>query len=281
MADRDTPAPAPPPLSAREAFIKHWPLYIYEGILLGCFMISACGFTVLLEYPGAAGYAAIHSALIRRALIGVAMGATAVGLIYSSIGKKSGAHMNPAFTLSFLWLQKIALWDAVFYIVGQFIGGTLGVCFSRLVFGPPITSPQVQWIVTVPGPAGVGAAWLGEFIISAILMGTVLVVNSTRNLGRYTGIFAGVLIFLFVTFEAPYSGFSMNPARTFASAFPSGVWTAWWIYFTAPFIGMFSAIEIVALAARERKMLCPRLNHSHHSHDILPCLCTAGTVPVI
>ena len=275
----DTQAPAAPePMSARVAFAKHWPLYIYEGVLLGCFMISACGFTVLLEYPGAPGFAAIHSTFIRRALIGVAMGATAVGLIYSPIGKKSGAHMNPAFTLSFLWLEKIAPWDAVFYIIGQFIGGTLGVVFSRLVFGPPIAAPQVRWIVTVPGPAGIGAAWLGEFIISAVLMGTVLLVNRSRNLGRFTGIFAGVLIFLFVTFEAPYSGFSMNPARTFASAFPAGIWTQWWIYFTAPFIGMFSAIEFFALVGRERDILCPRLNHSHHSNEILRCQCAAGVL---
>jgi aquaporin Z len=262
-----------PRLSARQALVQHWPLYVIEGVLLAGFMISACGFSVLLEYPGAPGYAAIHSDILRRALIGVAMGSTAIGLIYSPIGKRSGAHMNPAFTLGFLWLQKISMWDAVFYMVGQFIGGVLGVLFSRLVFGAALASHAIEWIVTVPGPQGAGAAWLGEFIISAVLMGTVLLVNRSKKLSRFTGVFAGILIFLFVTFEAPYSGFSMNPARTVASALPSGIWTACWIYFTAPIIGMLTAIEIHALAIRERRALCPRFTHTGHSQHVLPCDC--------
>jgi aquaporin Z len=281
MTGQNESASTPSRLSARQAFAQHWPLYIIEGVLLAGFMISACGFSILLEYPHAPGYAAIHSGFIRRALIGVAMGATAVGLIYSPIGKKSGAHMNPAFTLGFLWLQKIALWDALFYMVGQFIGGVLGVLFSRLVFGPALASPQIQWIVTVPGPQGAGAAWLGEFIISAILMGTVLLVNRSRTLSRFTGVFAGILIFLFVTFEAPYSGFSMNPARTVASALPSGIWTQWWIYFTAPVIGMLTAIEIHALAIRERHTLCPRFTHGGHSKHVLPCNCQYRVLQVL
>lgn len=209
------------------------------------------------------------------------MGATAVGLIYSPIGKKSGAHMNPAFTLSFLWLQKIAVWDAIFYMVGQFIGGVLGVLFSRLVFGAALASHQIKWIVTVPGPQGIGAAWLGEFLISAILMGTVLLVNRSQTLSRFTGLFAGVLIFLFVTFEAPYSGFSMNPARTVASALPAGIWTQCWIYFTAPVLGMLAAVELHALVIRERHLLCPRYTHSSLSHHVLPCDCRYGVLEVL
>src|SRR3954468_6003935 len=103
---------------------SHWPLYAIEGALLGIFMVSACAVTALVEHPASPIRQAIQSALLRRAIIGLAMGATALLLIYNPLGKRSGAHMNPAMTLSFLRLRRIALIDAVFYIAAQFVGAS-------------------------------------------------------------------------------------------------------------------------------------------------------------
>ncbi len=58
---------------------------------------------------------------------------------------------------------------------------------------------------------------------------------------RLTGLVTGLLICSFVTFEAPYSGFSMNPARTIASAVPSHIWVAWPLYMLVPPLAMLSA----------------------------------------
>ena len=60
-------------------------------------------------------------------LTGIAMGSTAIALVFSPLGKRSGAHFNPAVTLTFWRLGKVKNWDAVFYIVAQFIGGIAGV----------------------------------------------------------------------------------------------------------------------------------------------------------
>jgi aquaporin Z len=57
-------------------------------------------------------------------------------------------------------------------------------------------------------------------------MVVILFAINTPKFARCTGLFAGTLVALFITFEAPYSGMSINPARTVASALPSGVWTA-------------------------------------------------------
>ena len=57
-------------------------------------------------------------------------------------------------------------------------------------------------------------------------MGVVLIASNTPRLARLTGFFAGALIAIYIALEAPLSGMSMNPARTFASAVPSGNWTA-------------------------------------------------------
>lgn len=72
-----------------------------EGAELGLFMISACLFVALLEYPPSAVHQLLPDPALRRVLIGVAMGVTAILIIYSPIGQRSGAHFNPAVTLTF------------------------------------------------------------------------------------------------------------------------------------------------------------------------------------
>ncbi len=240
---------------------KHWPEYLMEAACLGFFMISAGVFTALFEYPNSAVHKAIASSDLRRALIGVAMGLTAVTLINSPWGQQSGAHMNPAITLAFLRLRKVPSWDASFYIGAQFIGGLLGVLVTRVVLGMAFTHPSVNYIVTVPGAAGMMPAFVGEALIAFCVMFMILIVTNTPKLSRWTAILVGTLIAIAITFEAPYSGMSINPARTIASAFPSGVWTAAWIYFIAPIGGMLVAVEIYKMMRKGAEVACPKLNH--------------------
>jgi aquaporin Z len=240
----------------------HWPEYLMEGAALGIFMISAGLFTMLFELPDSPLHTAIPSDFIRRALIGLAMGLTAVSLIYSPWGKTSGAHMNPAVTLSFLRLGKIPTWDAIYYIGAQFIGGTLGVVLIQIIFQDEFMKPPVYYVATLPGPGGPLVAFLAEALISFGMMSTVLLVSRNPKLGQYTGYFAGTLVFLYITFEAPMSGMSINPARTFASALPGFVWKDIWIYFTAPLVGMLSAVEIYRWFF-DHHHHCPKLVHSH------------------
>ncbi len=266
-----------PAIGAWATFRKNWRLYVYEGILLACFMVSACVFTALMEYPNSPAAKMVTSPFLRRVVIGLAMGITAVILIYSPLGKRSGAHMNPAFTLGFLRLAKIRRMDALGYMIGQFVGGGVGVLVSQLILGHHvIASSEVNFIVTIPGVWGTGIAWMAEFTISFLLMAMVLTVNQFTRLAPLTGCFAGALIVLFVMFEAPLSGFSMNPARTFGSAVLAHIWTDWWIYFTAPALGMLAGIEIHRIFAGEFVVLCPKLNHSRHHHSLRPCGCLAN-----
>jgi len=244
------------PLMALRA---HWPEYLIEAWAMGMFMISAGVFTVLFEYPASPLNGAIHNADVRRVLIGVAMGLTAVMLIYSPWGQRSGAHMNPAVTLTFWRLGKVKGWDAVYYIIAQFIGGTVGVYIAWMILGVAFASPQVNYVATLPGDAGAGVAFIAETVISALMMLMVLhVSNSSR--ARYTGVFAGVLVALFISVEAPLSGMSINPARSFASAFPLQQWNAFWIYLTAPVLGMQLAAAIHGITRHQ--VNCAKLIHS-------------------
>ena len=190
------------------------------------------------------------------------MGVAAVFLIYSSWGKRSGAFMNPAMIVSFLRLGRVKPIDAFGCVACQFIGGTLGVILPALVLGSWVMHPSVNYVVTVPGSSGLAAARMGEFIISLGMIFMMISVNKVPRLAPWTGYFAGLLLVLYITYEAPYSGMSLNPARTFRSAIVANLWTGWWIYLTAPVLGMLGGVELHRLLTHEHQRLCGKLNHS-------------------
>lgn len=148
--------------------------------------------------------------------------------------------MNPAVTLTYLLLKRINKIDAFFYVIAQFIGGLLGVLVVKFFFSDFVRDSSVNYLATIPGNNDNTSAFLYEFLMSFVLIEVVLIAGNS-TLSRYTGFFAGLLLVVYITFEAPFSGMSMNPARTLASAIPSHVYTAIWIYFLAPVGGMLSA----------------------------------------
>jgi aquaporin Z len=225
------------------------------------FMISAGAVGVLLESSRSSLPQTIMDADVRRALGGLAMGLTAIALIYSPWGKRSGAHMNPAITLAFLKLGRIARVDAAFYIVAQSVGGALGVYIVLALFGEAFAAPPVSYVATTP-PHGAAVAFGAEFLISFLMMTMVLRAMGSQRYMRYTGLFAGVLVAAFISLEAPYSGMSMNPARTFASALPGGVWNGFWIYLLAPTAAMQLAVAVHLPLRGLNSVPCSKLLHT-------------------
>ena len=241
----------------------HWPEYLIEAGAIGTFMVSAAGFAALLYYPASIVATAIHSEFLRRCLMGLAMGLTAMAIIYSPAGQRSGAHMNPAVTLTFFRLGKIAFPDAVAYIVAQFIGAAVGLAVIASALTGVVSDPSVNYVTTVPGPAGVAVAFAAELTISFVLMACVLAVSNDRRVSAYTGVCAGLLVWLYVTVEAPLSGMSMNPARTLGSALLSADFRSLWIYFAAPPLGMLTAGELFVRRHGLHRVLCAKLHHPH------------------
>lgn len=243
------------------ALRQHWPEYLCEAACLGLFMVSAGVFTALLEYPNSPVHQALPNDFLRLALNGLAMGLTAITIIYSPIGARSGAHMNPAVTWTFFRLGKVKPWDALFYPVFQTLGGVVGVLLVKFALGKIFTDAPVNYVVTVPGKAGVNTAFIAETAIACGMMLMVLFMTNKPKLARFTGLCGGALVFLYITFEAPLSGMSINPARTVASALPSGNWTATWIYFIAPIAGMLLAVEIYRALRKGAQVACAKWNH--------------------
>ena len=151
-------------------------------------------------------------------------------------------------------LKKINGTDVLFYILFQIVGGTAGVFLIVLVLPDYMAHPSVQYVVTVPGKNGITGALIGESIIAFVMMFVTLFTSNDKRLKYITGYITGLLIVSFVTFEAPYSGFSMNPARTIASAVPSGIWTAWPLYMIVSPISMFVAAIVYKTLFHEGKI---------------------------
>lgn len=221
--------------------------YIDEAIGLAIFMFSAGFFDAVFEYPGLPFRHQLDSALLRRFLVGLSMGLTALFIFTSRFGKQSGAYINPAITIIRYVLKDINGKDGVFYILFQFIGGSLGMWLVVFLFPRWMADPAVNYIVTIPGKAGVAVAFMMEFLISFVLIVVVLLMEHSVRLEKYTAWVVSGLISLFITLEAPFSGMSMNPARTFASAIVAGQWKAFWLYCTAPLLGMGTGLALLSL----------------------------------
>jgi aquaporin Z len=250
---------------------RHWPEYLMEAAELATFMLSACAVVTLLEHPASAARQALPDPTLRRLLMGLAMGATGVAIVYSPFGQRSGAHFNPSLTLTFLRLGRVAPRDAAAYVVAQFAGGIAGVAIAAALLGDALADAAVNYAVTRPGPHGAAVAFVAEAAISFCLMAVVLIASNTPRLARWTGVFAGALVATWITVEAPLSGMSMNPARTLGSAFPAGSWTALWVYFTAPPLGMLAAAEAYVRVRGPGGVRCAKLHHENRTRCIFRC----------
>ena len=251
-----------------DALRSHWPEYLIEAVGLGLFMVSAAAFGVLLFHPGAATVRALPDPLPRRVLMGLAMGATAVALIRSPWGARSGAHFNPATTLTFWRLGKVAAPDALWYAAAQVVGGLLGILAAAALLGPALADPAVDYVATVPGLGGRVAAFAAEIAIAFVLMTVVLHASNHPRLAALTPYLVGALITAYIALESPISGMSMNPARSLASAVPAGTWAPLWIYLLAPPLGMLLAAETYA---RRRGLAAVRCAKLHHD-AVQPCI---------
>jgi aquaporin Z len=249
------------PPTALASLRGHWPEYLMEAGEITLYMLLVCTFATLLFHPTSPFPNFIHPGVSRRAVMGVLVGAAVLGIIMTPWGKQSGGHFNPSMTLTFYRLGKLPFWDTLFYIAAQFAGAIGGVGIAAYLLRDAPKHPAVRYAVTAPGILGDVGAFAGEAAISFILMTGILVTSNREALVRYTPYLVGALYMTFITFESPLSGMSMNPARTFGSAFHAGYWQAFWIYLVAPTLGMLAAAEMFLRARGGVGPYCAKLHH--------------------
>lgn len=231
-----------------EVFKRHWREYLMEAAGLAGFVLGAGLLTIFLEHPDfpamQSHFGGAENAIWRRVPLGLMMGGY-IALVIRLFGEKSGAHINPATTWTFFRLGKINFSNAVFYTLAQFAGAIAAAQLLKAALSEWFAHPLINFGVTKPMPPHDSmSAFVAEFIISFVLMFAILIVTSLRSLKKYVAPVSGVLIALYLIFEIPYSGMSMNPARSFAASLAANEWEHLWIYFVAPLLAMLLAAEI-------------------------------------
>jgi aquaporin Z len=264
-------------LNAADSLRRHWPEYLMEAGEAGFYLFCACALATLLWHPSSPLHTYLRNDAVRRMLMGAGMGATVILIVLSPWGKQSGAHFNPAVTLAFCRLGKVAYWDTLFYCASQLVGAVGGVALATLVLRGAPAQNAVRYSATLPGNYGDTAAFLAEVAVSLLLMMTVLVASNHRVLAPYTRYFAAFLIASGIAFESPLSGMSANPARTFGPAVCGGYWQSLWIYLTAPTLGMLAAGEVFLLVRNGKRPYCAKLDHQNDKRCIF---CHSGENPV-
>jgi aquaporin Z len=236
-----------------------------ESTELGALMLCTCIWGTLTYSDESPLRSLSLSAVFNSILMGTAVAATTFIIIRSPFGRRSGAHMNPSVTLTFLWLGRIHRWDAAWYVAAQFIGALAGVLAARGILGTRLSASSVQYMVTLPGKQGNGITFAGEFLLSGILMACILYSSNHRRLARFTPTLVAALTILFFVLSPSRSGFSVNPARTVSSAVFAGAWEGVWIYFAAPCLGMLSAAALYIKTVGLNRVYCAKVFHDMRS----------------
>jgi aquaporin Z len=112
----------------------NWPEYLCEALGVGLFVMSVGACATLISGPTSPIREAVPGEFARRVLVGLTMGLTAIILIYAPWGRASGAHLNPATTLTFWRLGRVSGRDAVFYTLAQFVGAAVGNVYVCAIF---------------------------------------------------------------------------------------------------------------------------------------------------
>ena len=141
----------------------------------------------------------------------------------------------------------------------------------RKAVGAALGHPAVNFVATQPGANGPLAAFAAETLLTFVLMSVILHASNRMSIARYTGVFCACLVATYISLEAPLSGMSLNPARTFGSAVAAQLWHSLWIYFTAPPLGMLLAAEAYLRRQGISNVLCAKLHHHNHQRCIFHC----------
>ncbi|KAL0898548.1 hypothetical protein Bca101_082509 [Brassica carinata] len=165
----------------------------------------------------------------------VTWGLIVMVMIYST-GHISGAHFNPAVTLTFAVFRRFPWYQVPLYIGAQLTGSLLGSLTLRLMFH---VTPAAYFGTTPSDSAPQALA--AEIIISFLLMFVISgVATDNRAVGELAGIAVGMTIMLNVFVAGPVSGASMNPARSLGPAIVMGVYDGLWIYIVGPLVGIMA-----------------------------------------
>jgi aquaporin Z len=240
---------------------SHFPEYLSEFFGTAIMMAIGVGAITLMWADGTVMQHLFSNDPLRRLITGLIFAGGATLVVISPLGQRSGGHLNPAVTLAFWWKKRISNSDAAAYVLAQLLGALFGVFFAASIGGAAVQSVHLG--LTAPGTGyGALAAFLAEIGITAALVLLILFCVDNPRIAPRTPYFAGLLVAFLVFVEAPISGTSLNPARSFAPALLTGTLQDQWLYLIGPLIGSLMAVTLAGFLFKSKRAGCAKLFHT-------------------
>ena len=244
-----------------------FPLRLFFAELIGTALLLMIGLSIVILMFGTGSPIAelIPNVKLRQAMTGFMFGGTGALIAISALGKESGAHINPAVTMTFWMFKKIDSQKALVYVAAQLIGAVIGT-LPLLLWGQ--LGRSISFGATMPGNGyTIQQAILGEVITTFTMVTLLILFLGFRQIRSYTPALFPFLYAIMVPLEADISGISTNPARSFGPAVVSGQWDAWWIYWVGPLAGALMACIFTSRLAK--RITSAKLYHFDSDQDRL------------
>lgn len=211
--------------------------YFSEFVGTGLLVLIGLSAVIFINGKGSPVLKIIPDPGIRRALSGFLFGTTGCLITISPVGKISGAHINPMVSIAFYLRKTMQFKNMLGFIVAQMAGAVVG-CLPLLFWGKQGLS--MSYGATIPD--GILPAFIGEIWTTFVLIAVILFFTGHNRIKNFTPFMMPIIYCVMVFVEAPFSGTSTNPARSFGPAVISNIWTGYWLYWLAPVIGMLIAV---------------------------------------
>jgi aquaporin Z len=233
----------------------HWRIWAAEAAGTGLMVLAIIAAATLSLADASALSQALPGPGARFLLLGLLVAPCIALIALSPIGRLSGAHINPAVTLAFWALGWVSRHDLAGYVAAQLAGGLAGAVAARAVLPESLTG-SIGGAVTHPGSVSTAAAVALEAAMTALLLAVVLAFVSSRRLARWTPLALVPLITAMIWLGSPWTGASLNPARSEGPALAFWDPADLWLYFLAPVLG-----ALTTAALWRRRPLTAKLFH--------------------
>jgi aquaporin Z len=251
--------------SSGEVGILPWRVFVSELVGTALLVLVGLSLVILMFGEGSPIKRVLPSEEWRRLITGFLFGTVGALIALSPVGMRSGAHINPVVTLAFRLMGKLDLRATLGYVVAQLSGAVLGA-LPLLAWGS--MGRSVAFGATLPGEGfAIQIVLLGEMITTFAMVAGLCVFLGFRHIRAFTPAMFPFLYAVMVYAEAPISGTSTNPARSFGPAIVSGQWEGWWIYWVGPLIGSVTACAFCSLLAK--RITVAKLYYFDSDHDRL------------